>query len=86
MSSQAAQVATSAAATEAAAAAATAPTKAAAPATSGARTRADELTDELATLDLAWEKGTITDERAYQRIRESLLAQLVAEVGSGSGG
>ena len=88
VSSQAAQVATSAAATEAAAAAAaaTAPAEAAAPSTRDARTRADELTDELATLDLAWEKGTITDERAYQRIRESLLAQLVAEVGSGSGG
>jgi hypothetical protein len=50
----------------------------------GARTRADELTDELATLDLAWENGTITDERAYQRIRESLVAQLVAEVSDGA--
>ena len=49
--------------------------------TATARTRADELTDELATLDLAWENGTITDERAYRRIRESLVAQLVAEVG-----
>jgi hypothetical protein len=51
-----------------------------------ARSRADELTDELATLDLARENGTITDERAYQRIRESLLAQLVAEVGGGTDG
>jgi hypothetical protein len=38
----------------------------------------DELLD--AALDLVWENGTITDERAYQRIRESLVAQLVAQV------
>ena len=47
-------------------------------------TRADQLTDELATLDLAWENGTITDEGAYRRIRESLVARLVAELGAGN--
>lgn len=64
------------------AAAAPAPTApaAAATTTTATGTRADQLTDELATLDLAWENGTITDEAAYQRIRESLLAQLVSEV------
>lgn len=39
------------------------------------------LADELAMLDLAHENGALPDEASYQRVRESLVARLVAALG-----
>ena len=56
-------------------------TVAATPATQHLDEHPNELADELAMLDLAFENGALPDEAAYRRVRESLLARLLAAVG-----
>jgi hypothetical protein len=58
---------------------------AAAPAAAAAPTRpedAAELADELAMLDLAHERGALPDDGSYERVRASLVARLMAHMGS----
>ena len=46
----------------------------------GRRSDPAELADELARLDLAFEKGSLTDEASYRMIREALVQKLIAAV------
>ena len=46
----------------------------------GTRSDPAELADELARLDLAFEKGSLSDEATYRMIREALVQKLVAAV------
>ena len=45
-------------------------------------TDAAVLADELAMLDLAHESGALPDDASYQRVRESLVARLMAAMGA----
>ena len=64
-------------------AAAPAPAPASTPTSPTPITEVQVLADELAMLDLAWEHGSLKDEASYRRVRESIMARMMAAMKPG---